>query len=62
MTIHKDTPPLPPLYEVTAEAEREHIIKILKSTNGNRRKTAEILDISRKTLWEKIKSYDIDIS
>jgi DNA-binding NtrC family response regulator len=48
-----------PLCEVTAEAEKAHIVKILNSTNGNRTKAAEILGISRKTLWEKLKTYNI---
>jgi two-component system response regulator AtoC len=48
------------LSKVAAEAEKIHIIKILKSTNGNRTKAAEILGISRKTLWEKLKSYNVE--
>jgi DNA-binding NtrC family response regulator len=48
------------LANVAAEAEREHIIRILKSTSRNRTKAAEILGISRKTLWEKMKAYEIE--
>ncbi len=51
--------PLVTLTEVACEAEREHIIKILNSTRGNKTKAAEILGISRKTLWEKLKAYNI---
>ena len=51
-----------PLSEVTAEAEKAHIMKILKSTNGNRTRAAEILGISRKTLWEKLKALGIDFN
>jgi two-component system response regulator AtoC len=43
-----------PLALVTAEAERSHIESILKVTGGNRSKAADLLGISRKTLWEKI--------
>ena len=43
------------LQEITAEAEKNHIIRIVQLTKGNRSKAAEILGISRKTLWEKIK-------
>ena len=43
-----------PLQEITAEAEREHIRKILVITKGNRSTASEILGVSRKTLWEKI--------
>jgi len=60
MEHHKDPPHISPLSEVTAEAEKTHIMKILKSTNGNRTKAAEILGISRKTLWEKLKAFGID--
>lgn len=47
------------LCEVAAEAEKTHIQRILKITRGNRTQTAEILGISRKTLWEKIGNYKI---
>ncbi len=49
------------LSEVAAEAEKEHIIAILKSTKGNKTRTAEILGISRKNLWEKLKTYNIKL-
>jgi two-component system response regulator AtoC len=48
------------LSEVAADAERSHIMKILKSTRSNKTKAAEILGISRKTLWEKMKTYEIE--
>lgn len=57
---HKDPPQLLPLSDVAAEAEKDHIMKILKSTDGNRTRAAEILCISRKTLWEKLKIYNIE--
>ncbi len=47
------------LSHVAADAEKEHILKVLKSTKGNKTKAAEILGISRKTLWERLKSYDL---
>jgi DNA-binding NtrC family response regulator len=47
------------LSHIISEAEKGYIMKILKKTKGNKTKAAEILGISRKTLWEKIKSYDI---
>lgn len=49
------------LQHVTSEAEKQHIIRILKLTGGNRSKAAEILGISRKTLWEKITGHQLDL-
>ena len=37
------------------EAERRYLQEILKSVGGQRRRAAEILGISRKTLWKKLK-------
>lgn len=50
-----------PLQEITAEAEREHIRRILILTKGNRSKAASILGVSRKTLWEKINLHQLEI-
>ena len=49
------------LSEVSAEAEKAHIIRALKSTKGSKSKAAELLGISRKTLWEKMNIYGINI-
>ncbi|MCB2215287.1 sigma-54-dependent transcriptional regulator [Desulfofustis glycolicus] len=49
------------LHEITAEAEKKHINTILKLTQGNRSRAAEILGISRKTLWEKINAHRLDL-
>ena len=46
--------------EVTmSELEREIIERCLKQFKGNRRKTAKALDISERTLYRKIKEYEI---
>ncbi|CCQ97026.1 hypothetical protein CULT_550005 [[Clostridium] ultunense Esp] len=42
------------------EVERKHIDYVLKLNNSNRRKTAEALGISLRTLYYKIKQYDLD--
>lgn len=40
--------------------ERDLIVKALKKTNGNKSKAAEILEISRRTLHNKLKEFDIE--
>ncbi len=47
------------LQDITAAAEKKHIIDILRLTKGNRTQAAEILGVSRKTLWEKINLHNI---
>jgi DNA-binding NtrC family response regulator len=42
------------------QLEKEHIIRTLKATDGNRSKTARLLGIDRKTLYDKIKRYGIE--
>lgn len=41
------------------EVEKVHIVEILNSVQGNKSKAAKILDISRSTLREKLKIYQI---
>lgn len=53
--------PLLSLQQVCFEAEKDHIVKILRVTQGNRSRAAEILGINRKTLWEKINNYKLDV-
>lgn len=42
------------------DAEREHIIKVLKSCNGRKLEAAGLLGINKTTLWRKMKRYGID--
>ena len=61
---------LPPYFhEITLDSEkklkkgsldREIIIKTLENTKYNKKKTAELLGISRKTLYEKLKKNEIE--
>jgi transcriptional regulator with PAS, ATPase and Fis domain len=44
------------------QMEKEHIIKVLKETGGNKKKAAEILGIERRTLYNKAKRLGIDFS
>lgn len=43
------------LGKVREEAERAHILSVLRMTDGNRGQAARILGVSRKTLWKKLK-------
>ncbi|MBN1153924.1 sigma-54-dependent Fis family transcriptional regulator [candidate division KSB1 bacterium] len=55
-------PPLPkvmPEEQSLQEMEKQHILNILEKYNGNKSKTARILNISRSTLREKLKQYEI---
>lgn len=49
-----------PLHIMVEDAERLHIRRALGHTGGSVMKTAELLGISRKTLWEKMKKLAID--
>ena len=44
------------------QIERESIIKTLKQVKGNKAKAAEILGISRRSLYNKIADYSIQDS
>ncbi len=44
-----------------AELEREAIIATLKSVGGNRRRASEKLGIGERTLYRKLKEYEIDV-
>lgn len=48
------------LSDVSAHAEKEHIIKVLQETKGNKTRAVGLLGISRKTLCEKINAYGIE--
>ncbi|NIQ92493.1 MAG: PAS domain S-box protein [Deltaproteobacteria bacterium] len=41
--------------------ERKRILEALAATGGNQSKAAEILGISRVTLWKRLKAYDIQV-
>ncbi len=49
------------LREVLREREIEHIVRALKMTGGHRSQTADLLGISRKVLWEKIRDFGIEV-
>jgi two-component system response regulator HydG len=41
--------------------EREQLIRILRQVSGNQSEAARILDVSRVTIWKRIKKYGIDV-
>ncbi|MCB9904117.1 MAG: sigma-54-dependent Fis family transcriptional regulator [Planctomycetes bacterium] len=49
-----------PLRTIVKEAEAAHIARALESTGGHRMQTAELLGISRKVLWEKMRDLDLE--
>ena len=49
----------PDLKSVALGAEYELILKVLKDVNYNKSKAAKILDIDRKTLYNKMKAYNM---
>ena len=48
-----------PLAQVLKQAERAHLLKALAITEGKRARAAELLGISRKNLWEKLRAHGI---
>ncbi|NVK62982.1 MAG: sigma-54-dependent Fis family transcriptional regulator [Flavobacteriales bacterium] len=50
------------LRKVTERAEKKAILQALKKTGMNKSKTAELLKVDRKTLYNKINSFGIDLS
>lgn len=42
------------------QVEREHILRVLKIVGGSRTRAADMLGVSRSTLWEKVKRYGIE--
>ena len=50
---------LRPLSVAMKEFERHYLLRALRQTSGQRTKAADLLGISRKNLWEKLKSHEI---
>ncbi|MCA9743127.1 MAG: sigma-54-dependent Fis family transcriptional regulator [Deferribacteres bacterium] len=53
---------LPPVQDrpaTLAEVEKHYILKVLRETNGSQKKACKILDLSKTTLYRRLKEYDI---
>jgi DNA-binding NtrC family response regulator len=48
-------PAVRPLHLALRDFEHEYLLRALRATDGKRTRTAELLGISRKTLWEKLR-------
>mgnify|MGYP002624578005 CR=1 FL=1 len=57
--VSEDGPVERTLRDVVRERESAHIRRVLKHTGGHRARTAKILGISRKNLWEKMRELEI---
>jgi DNA-binding NtrC family response regulator len=57
-----DGNPVLPLSVAVREFERNHLRRALAATGGKRVKAAELLGISRKSLWEKLRAYELEES
>ncbi len=49
-----------PSHSSLEKIEREHILKVLRETEGNQSKASQILGIDRKTLYLKLRKFGID--
>jgi DNA-binding NtrC family response regulator len=43
-----------------AEVEKEHILRVLKACGGSKVQAASVLGISRTTLYEKLKEFELE--
>ena len=57
----KDTNESLSLSDAVARTEKELVLKALSRTMGKRAEAADLLGISRKNLWEKMKQHDISM-
>ncbi len=48
-----------PLRDVVEAAEKEHILRTIEHTKGNRRKAIELLDVSSDTFYKRLKRFGL---
>jgi len=51
-----------PLGVAVREFEREYLLRALDLAGGKKAKAADMLGISRKNVWEKLKAYGVDVT
>jgi transcriptional regulator with PAS, ATPase and Fis domain len=49
-------------YSIIEETEKMIILRVLKQADNNKKKAAQLLEMSRKTLYNKMKKYGISLS
>jgi transcriptional regulator with PAS, ATPase and Fis domain len=49
------------LLRTLADMEREHVMRVLEACGGRQLDAARVLDISRTTLWRKLKAFGIEV-
>ncbi len=49
-----------PLADAVADFEREYLLRALRRCKWHKAKTAQLMGVSRKTLWQKLKTYNIE--
>jgi DNA-binding NtrC family response regulator len=49
----------PPEHQTKASLDKKAILSALAAAQGNKKKAAQILGISRTTLWRRLKKYNI---
>jgi len=59
--IESNGKPIKPENFSKSEFEKDRIIKALKKTNFNKSKAAKLLQVTRKTLYNKINHYNLDL-
>jgi transcriptional regulator with PAS, ATPase and Fis domain len=56
--VHAATPAAETVPKTLEELEREHILRVLDDSEGNRERAAAILGISSRTLYRKLREYE----
>jgi DNA-binding NtrC family response regulator len=57
--VQASNAPLRPLQTAVKEFEREYLARAVRAAGGRRGRAAEMLGISRKSLWEKLRAHGI---